>query len=112
MEHPLRETLLLIARSAIEAKLANGAAPDMQCPDVDHPAAGGLFVSLHNGRRLRGCVGRIECNGYRVADLVRCMAIAVLEDPRFAARPVTFDEMSSILIELSLLSQATRTLKP
>lgn len=77
-------------------------------PEVNDPvllADAGGFVSLHDigSHRLRGCVGRLQA----VAPLVQTIAETaanVLEDPRFANRPVTLHDLQRLDIEISVLS--------
>lgn len=61
-----------------------------------------VFVTLHIGKRLRGCIGVVEPEEPLRDSVVRCAASAALQDPRFpAVRP---DELSDLRIEISLLS--------
>lgn len=62
----------------------------------------GVFVSLHNGERLRGCTGYIE--GLKpLVDAVRDLAVASgTRDRRFP--PVTVVEVDELEIEVSVLS--------
>ncbi len=112
MDETHRKLLLQIARCAIEARLAGRAysvPPETRVPIGEY---GGVFVSLHNGHRLRGCVGRLDAEGLALPELVRSMAVSVLQDPRFSAYPVTLAEMAEILIELSVLSPMKRSSDP
>ena len=69
----------------------------------------GVFVTLHMGRRLRGCIGVIEAKEPLGVSLVRCAASAALMDPRFErVRP---EEMKELEIEVSLLS-ALQPIRP
>ena len=62
----------------------------------------GVFVTLHIGKRLRGCIGVVEPKEPLGDSIVRCAASAALQDSRFpAVRP---DELSDLQIEISLLS--------
>ena len=62
----------------------------------------GAFVSLHIGKALRGCIGRITAN-LPIIETVRFMAKeAAFNDPRFPAlKP---DELERCKIEISALS--------
>jgi AMMECR1 domain-containing protein len=66
---------------------------------------GGAFVTLHHGKRLRGCVGQLPSTDSLAAVVAHCAKSAALEDPRF--EPVRLDELPGIEIELSVLSQLT-----
>lgn len=63
----------------------------------------GVFVSLHIGKALRGCIGYIV--GYKsILETVKEMAIAAaFRDPRFPALGI--DELPNLTIELSILSE-------
>jgi len=62
----------------------------------------GLFVSLHVGKKLRGCIGIIESPATLGESLVQSAADAALRDPRFS--PVRPEEVAGLDIEVSLLS--------
>ena len=63
---------------------------------------GGLFVTLHVAKKLRGCIGVIEGYANLGETLARCAADAALHDPRFSRiRP---EEMEALEIEVSLLA--------
>jgi AmmeMemoRadiSam system protein A len=99
-----RLVLLDVARDAIRSALRGGVSRLLEpAPELEQPA--GCFVSLHalRGRRLRGCVGRLEAKS-ALGLTVQTMAAAVLEDPRFLHNPVTWEELPGLEIELSILS--------
>lgn len=99
-----KKLLLELARSAL---LAHFEQRKSQLPqDEAFKARYGLFVSLHIGKELRGCIGYIK--GYKpLADSVVEMAeAAAFRDPRFA--PVEKVELDKIVIEISVLSEMTK----
>jgi AmmeMemoRadiSam system protein A len=62
----------------------------------------GAFVTLHENRELRGCIGMIAAVA-ALDETVRKMAqAAALEDSRF--QPVTADELYKLQVEISVLS--------
>lgn len=62
----------------------------------------GLFVTLHVGKRLRGCIGILDADTTLGENLARCAADAALHDPRFSRmRP---EELGEMEVEVSLLS--------
>ena len=65
----------------------------------------GCFVSLHtlHGRRLRGCVGRIDAS-VPLVDAIHSASLSVLRDPRFAREPILPEELAWLDIEVSVLS--------
>lgn len=63
----------------------------------------GVFVSLHKGNRLRGCIGTPLATKRNAAEEIIENAIsAAIYDPRFS--PVTLDEVSQLNISVDLLS--------
>lgn len=65
----------------------------------------GLFVSLHKGRNLRGCVGRVAAEDSIAASVPEMTLAAASEDNRFP--PVGAKE-KGIQIEISVLSPMKR----
>ena len=97
-----RRRLLAIARGALEARVRRERAPALEHGGALNLPCG-AFVSIHRGHDLRGCLGRVESDwpiGRVVAHLGRAVADS---DPRFA--PVTIDELDTLSIEISALSQ-------
>ena len=98
------QALLRLARDAIVQAVCHGCLPE-EIPQEDIFAERhSLFVSLHIGPHLRGCIGTIEPQALGHA-VVRCAVSAATQDPRF--RPVLPEEVSSLRIEISLLSPPT-----
>ena len=97
-----RQALLHLARQAVTDAVSRGQIL------AEIPSSGifsqrrGVFVSLHIGKRLRGCIGVVEPEEPLGDSVVRSAASAALQDSRFpAVRP---DELSDLQIEISLLS--------
>jgi AmmeMemoRadiSam system protein A len=64
----------------------------------------GVFVSLHEEGRLRGCIGTIEPMRASIAEEIICNAIsACSEDPRFPA--VRHDELAAIICSVDVLTE-------
>jgi AmmeMemoRadiSam system protein A len=108
MDHQLtseeRQTLLRLARSAMERAVRGERAPEPE-PDtitgrLREPGAS--FVTLTIQGQLRGCIGALEPSQALVEDVREHARAAALEDPRFL--PVQPDELDDIEIELSRLS--------
>jgi AmmeMemoRadiSam system protein A len=100
-----RQGLLLLARDAIAAHLSGLPAPAVAPSPITERRAG-VFVSLHRGEALRGCIGHIEPD-HPLSRAITSSAIAAAStDPRFA--PVTLEELSHLHIELSILGPLER----
>lgn len=69
-------------------------------PEMVHRA--GVFVSIHKGDNLRGCIGTIEPHKSNVAEEIIANAIAAAtRDPRFD--PITPDELDDLKISVDVL---------
>ena len=100
-----RERLLQLARDSIAAHLAGLPGPvALSLPIMERPA--GVFVSLHKGRTLRGCIGHIEPDQPLSRAIPNAAVAAASADPRFA--PMTSDELADVQIELSILGPLER----
>lgn len=98
-----RKRLLEIARDSIKTYLATGKIPKVMNDDIVLNREMGAFVTLHKKGQLRGCIGNIVGRG-PLYMTVRDMAIeSAIGDSRF--HKVTLDELDSIDIEISVLSE-------
>jgi AmmeMemoRadiSam system protein A len=98
-----KRELLRIARATLREHGFSGRIP----PGKPHREAltlhAAVFVSLHRGKALRGCIGAVEATQpiYRA---IQEMAIAAAtRDPRFG--PVEPDELEHLVIEISVLGE-------
>ncbi len=94
--------LIQLARQTLETYLRSRETPNFKelSPTLQAPC--GAFVSLHNGKDLRGCIGFVE-GVEPLWKVVRDVAIsAATRDPRFD--PVTLEELSELDIEISVLT--------
>jgi AmmeMemoRadiSam system protein A len=67
------------------------------------PARAAVFVSLHKGKQLCGCIGTLEPQTASLREEVMANAIAAAtRDPRFA--PVSLKEVPSLDISVDVLS--------
>lgn len=99
------QRLLAVAKEAIVHALRDEDPPPIETDDPALLQPAGCFVSLHaqHTHLLRGCVGRMGAT-QPLLQCVRETAAGVLEDPRFLDRPVNLGELSSLEIEISVLS--------
>jgi AmmeMemoRadiSam system protein A len=63
----------------------------------------GVFVSIHRGAELRGCVGTIEPQEPLYRSIARCAVAAASRDTRFT--PVQLLELPELQFEISVLFQ-------
>jgi AmmeMemoRadiSam system protein A len=112
MNEAQRQTLLRIARDAVEAAVGGTPPAKHQPDDPALHALCGCFVTLKNRARLRGCIGQF-ISDRPLAELVAEMARAsATGDPRFFANRITARELSELDIEISVLSALERTQDP
>lgn len=108
-QHPLddqsRAKLLSIARRALECAAERQPLPMLDLEALPEPLRlpGAAFVTLNIDENLRGCIGALEARVSLAEDVNQHAYAAALHDFRFPS--VTSDEVSSIVIEVSVLSQ-------
>lgn len=108
LEH--QQQLLAYSRETAAKELGVAIEAPRQKPEVPG-RFGGAFVTLWRGKTLRGCVGTFTATT-DVAATIADMTRASLEDSRFAANPVTVDELEHLGIEISILSDPEPTADP
>jgi MEMO1 family protein len=94
------DTLLSIARGAIESALSRSSWPEAKAAWLSH--AGATFVTLIKQGALRGCIGSLEALRPLGVDVAENARSAALRDPRFPA--LTAEEWPHCSVEVSLLS--------
>ena len=105
-----RRALLAIARQAIlhavvherPAEFDSSSALPSGPPTERLATPQGAFVTLYLGRRLRGCVGRVDTSDPLAETVAQSAISAALHDPRFG--PVGANEVADLEIEISVLS--------
>jgi AmmeMemoRadiSam system protein A len=98
-----RRAALQLARTAVVEAVSHRHRPEVFPRDGVFAERCGVFVTLHVGKRLQGCIGVVEANEPLGEAIVRCAASAALEDPRFA--PLKPERLAELSIEISLLSR-------
>jgi AmmeMemoRadiSam system protein A len=100
MAEPYQRHLLDLARAALASRLSGLPMPDSP---LEGPAArpAGAFVTLKEGGRLRGCIGRIEPDAALGRVVMDCAVAAATADPRFDT--VSAAELDRLHIEISVL---------
>jgi AmmeMemoRadiSam system protein A len=97
-----RRELLSLARASIRHAIEGGAPPVPTVISAALSERAAAFVSLHQGRMLRGCIGTLTPD-QPLYQTVREMALAAaFGDPRFP--PLALAELDSVAIEISRLS--------
>mgnify|MGYP001610224249 CR=1 FL=1 len=97
-----KKNLLTLARTTIEAKVANKTLPEAKATTEKLGAKSGAFVTLKIGGHLRGCIGYIVAVKPLVETIQEMAQSAAFRDPRFP--PVQADEVPKLEIEISVLS--------
>jgi AmmeMemoRadiSam system protein A len=97
-----RLALLGLARRAVEAHVRR-----LPTPVADLAGAfavrAGVFVSIHNGADLRGCIGHIEPDEVLGVLVPRSAIAACSVDPRFP--PIDARELPTVRFEISVLGR-------
>jgi len=100
--HPVVE----LARETIESYVRERkviTAPRALAPEMEQKA--GVFVSLHKGDALRGCIGTIQPHQPNVAlEVIQNAISAATQDPRFP--PVRSSELADLDISVDILQPA------
>ena len=102
-----RQALLSLARRSIERAITTETVPlirDLPAGLADRRQ--GAFVTIKKGGVLRGCIGSLVSDGSLPLLVSRVAIQAALKDPRFP--PVKAGELSSLEVEVSLLSEPRR----
>lgn len=97
-----RHAILKFARQVVVDAVTLGRLPEHVPTMGIFSERRGVFVTLRNNARLRGCIGVVEADTPLGDSVARCAAGAALQDPRFAPMRVT--DLSQLQIEISLLS--------
>ena len=103
-----QQFLLQIARNAVTSYLAGRTPmlPEVPSGVLTEPC--GIFVSLHKGQELRGCIGNIYAASPLYRSAAECAIAAAVGDPRFM--PLTPVELATVEFEISVLSPLERVL--
>ena len=102
--------LLKAARTTVVAAVHGDAPPELT-EKMAGMEYGGLFVTLRQDGRLRGCMGSFSPETDMLATLQQ-VAVSASHDPRFSGRPITPADLPDIEIEISVLSKPEETDDP
>ena len=106
LDESAQNELLRIARNTLEHYLQTGKVPEVNPAREELHQPAGVFVSLHNGEDLRGCIGLIRPEGPLFSAVQHCAVSAASEDFRF--HQVTAAELPEVTIEISILTPLER----
>lgn len=112
MNEAQRQTLLVIARDAVQAAVTGTPLPQPQSDDPALIAPCGCFVTLKSRGRLRGCIGQFISDQPLIELVVEMADASATKDPRFYDHPLAVRDLSHLEIEISVLSPLARTTDP
>jgi len=105
-----KRELLRIARATLREHSFSGRIPPGKPHRESLLAPASVFVSLHEGDDLRGCLGIVD-EEKPIYRAVQEMAVAAAtRDPRFAA--IKAEELDDLVIEISVLGPTRRVKSP
>ena len=96
-----RQSLLTLARQALEARVRRQRAPEVEPVGV-FALRRGAFVTIHARGDLRGCLGRLGIDAPLARTIAHLGAAVADSDPRFG--PVSAIELPDIEVEISVLT--------
>jgi AmmeMemoRadiSam system protein A/AmmeMemoRadiSam system protein B len=105
-----QQELMEIARQALELMVRRNRVYDPRIRNARLDTPAGAFVTLKKHGRLRGCIGFIEPPGPLCQAVALAAGAAATRDHRFP--PVEPEELSSIEIEISILTPPRRIRDP
>jgi AmmeMemoRadiSam system protein A len=98
--HPL----VRLAKRTVESYVKKGKVVQAKRLTPEMKAKAGVFVSIHKGGELRGCIGTIEPQRNNIAEEIIANAISsAIRDPRFY--PITTDELKELEYSVDVLSR-------
>ncbi len=107
-----KKILLTIARDTINAELSGQrlTIPEDYTNKPELQKTGGVFVTLHINKELRGCIGLIESSLPLVESVHEMAYQAAFRDPRFPA--LTTEELPDVDLEISVLTKPSEVEDP
>jgi AmmeMemoRadiSam system protein B/AmmeMemoRadiSam system protein A len=96
--------LVLLARETVESYVKQGSVPSPKSLTPEMKGKAGVFVSIHKGDELRGCIGTIGPTEENIAkEIVQNAVSAATKDPRFP--PVSPDELPELNYKVDVLTE-------
>ncbi|KPJ63110.1 MAG: hypothetical protein AMS15_01770 [Planctomycetes bacterium DG_23] len=112
MDKKYKKELLSIARQAVEAAVRGEKLPELKSTTEELQTKSGVFVTIKNKGRLRGCLGQFTSELPLYQTVTEMAVASATQDPRFLGDPITPAELSEIDIEISVLSPLKRLENP
>ena len=103
VNHSEQQLLLKLARDSIKNASASKTSPSRKYIPLSLKEKRGVFVTLEEDGKLRGCVGSLFGIKNLYDSVIENARHAAFDDPRFG--PVTESELKDIRIEISILSE-------
>jgi AmmeMemoRadiSam system protein A len=98
--HPL----VRLAKRTVESYVRRGKVIQAKRLTPEMKPKAGVFVSIHKGGELRGCIGTIEPQRENIAEEIIVNAISsATRDPRFY--PITADELGDLEYSVDVLTK-------
>ena len=107
------DSYVRLARKAIEEYVRSGKKPEIPqgLPKEMYTRRAGVFVSIKEEGRLRGCIGTIQAVQESVAQEIIDNAVsASTRDPRF--QPIEEDELDKLTISVDVLGDMEKISSP
>ena len=101
-----KKFLLELARRSIKHYLDKGTTLDVKPSEVESEQLleeMACFVTIHQGKDLRGCIGSLEAHRSLLMDVIHNAVACAFSDPRFY--PLSKDELKDVTISISVLSK-------
>ena len=110
MTEAQKEELRKAARTTVAAAVHGEGPPELtgKMAGIEY---GGMFVTLRQDSRLRGCMGSFSPEADMLVTLQQ-VAVSASHDPRFSGHPITPADLPAIEIEISILSKPEETDDP
>jgi len=97
--HPL----VKLAKETVESYVREGKTPQLENLTPEMQERAGVFVSIHMGDELRGCIGTFEPAEKNVAEETIANAVSsATRDPRFL--PITPEELEDLNYSVDVLT--------
>ncbi len=100
----VESALVQLARETVESYVITGAVPKPKTIPHEMQGKAGVFVSIHKGDELRGCIGTIEPQEDNIArEIIQNAISASTRDPRFFA--ITPSELEQLNYSVDVLTE-------